>query len=75
MHMSQGSEFTYVIMPLMKSHYIMLQRNLLYTAVTRPQKGLIIVGERKAIYIAVMNNQTVERHTNLVISCHNHYRL
>ena len=64
-HKAQGSEFPYVIMPLMKSHYIMLQRNLLYTAVTRAQKGLIIVGERKAVYIAVMNNQTVERHTKL----------
>ena len=64
-HKAQGSEFPYVIMPLMKSHYIMLQRNLLYTAVTRAQKGLIIVGERKAVYIAVMNNQTVDRHTKL----------
>lgn len=64
-HKAQGCEFPYVIMPLMKSHYIMLQRNLLYTAVTRAQKGLIIVGERKAVYIAVMNNQIVERHTKL----------
>lgn len=64
-HKSQGSEFPYVIIPLMKSHYIMLQRNLLYTAVTRAKKGLIIVGDRKAVYIAVMNNKIVERHTKL----------
>ena len=66
-HKSQGSEFPYVIMPLSKSHYIMLQRNLLYTGVTRAKKGLILVGERKAIYIymAVKNNQIVERNTKL----------
>lgn len=64
-HKAQGCEFPYVIMPLMKSHYIMLQRNLLYTGVTRAKKGLIIVGERKAVFIAVMNNKIVERHTKL----------
>lgn len=64
-HKSQGSEFPYVIIPIMTSHYIMLQRNLLYTGVTRAKKGLVIVGERKAIYIAVMNNKIVERNTRL----------
>ena len=64
-HKSQGCEFPYVIMPLMKSHYVMLQRNLLYTAVTRAKKGLFIVGERKAIYIAVMNNKIETRNTRL----------
>lgn len=64
-HKSQGCEFPYVIMPLMKSHYVMLQRNLLYTAVTRAKKGLFIVGERKAIYIAVMNNKIEIRNTRL----------
>ena len=62
---AQASEFPYVIMPLMKSHYVMLQRNLLYTAVTRAKKGLFIVGERKAIYIAVMNNKIETRNTRL----------
>ena len=52
-------------MSLMKSHYLMLQSNLLYTAVTRVQKGLVIVGDKKAVYIAIMNNQTSERHTKL----------
>ena len=64
-HKSQGCEFPYVIMPLMKSQYIMLQRNLLYTAVTRAKKGLVIVGERKAVYIAVMNNKIETRNTKL----------
>lgn len=43
----------------------MLQRNLLYTAVTIAKKGLIIVDKRKNVYIAIMNNQTVKRHTKL----------
>ena len=64
-HKSQGSEFPYVVMPLMKSHYVMLQRNLLYTGVTRAKKGLIIVGDSKAIFIAVKNNKIVERNTRL----------
>ncbi|MBR0080135.1 MAG: ATP-dependent RecD-like DNA helicase [Synergistaceae bacterium] len=64
-HKSQGSEFPYVIMPVMMSHYVMLQRNLLYTGVTRAKKGLIIVGEKKAVYIAVKNNKIVERNTKL----------
>ena len=64
-HKSQGSEFPYVVMPLMMSHYMMLQRNLLYTGVTRAKKGLILVGEKKAVYIAVKNNKIVERNTRL----------
>ena len=64
-HKSQGSEFPYVIMPMMMAHYIMLQRNLLYTGVTRAKKGLIIVGEKRAIFYAVKNNKIQERNTNL----------
>ncbi len=64
-HKSQGSEFPYVVMPLMMSHYMMLQRNLLYTGVTRAKKGLILVGEKKAVFIAVKNNKIVERNTRL----------
>lgn len=64
-HKSQGSEFPYVVMPLMTSHFMMLQRNLLYTGVTRAKKGLILVGEKKAVYIAVKNNKIVERNTRL----------
>ena len=64
-HKSQGSEFPYVVMPMMISHYMMLQRNFLYTGVTRAKKGLILVGEKKAVYIAVKNNKIVERNTRL----------
>ena len=64
-HKSQGSEFPYVVMPLMMSHYMMLQRNLLYTGVTRAKKGFILVGEKKAVFIAVKNNKIVERNTKL----------
>ena len=64
-HKSQGSEFPYVIIPLMMSHYVMLQRNLLYTGVTGAKKALILVGEKKAIYIAVKNNKILERNTKL----------
>ena len=64
-HKSQGSEFPYVVMPIVKAHYIMLQRNLLYTGVTRAKKKLMMVGERNAVFIAVMNNDTVKRNTRL----------
>ncbi len=64
-HKSQGSEFPYVVMPLMMSHYVMLQRNLLYTGVTRAKKGLILVGEKKAVFIAVKNNKIEARKTRL----------
>ena len=64
-HKSQGSEYPYVVMPLMMSHYMMLQRNLFYTGVTRAKKGLILVGEKKAIFIAVKNDKIVQRNTRL----------
>ena len=64
-HKSQWSEFPYVVMPLMMSHYMLLQRNLLYTGVTRAKKGLILVGEKKAVYIAVKNNKIEARNTKL----------
>ncbi|MBE2200017.1 MAG: ATP-dependent RecD-like DNA helicase [Anaerolinea sp.] len=64
-HKSQGAEYPCVVMPLVTSHYMMLQRNLLYTAVTRAKKVVILVGTRKAINIAVKNNKTTQRHTAL----------
>ncbi|MBQ7196476.1 MAG: ATP-dependent RecD-like DNA helicase [Synergistaceae bacterium] len=64
-HKSQGSEFSYVVMPIMMSHFIMLQRNLLYTGVTRAKKGLIIIGEKRALFYAVKNNKIVQRNTML----------
>ena len=64
-HKSQGAEYPCVVLPVVMSHYMMLQRNLLYTAVTRAKKLVILVGTRKAISIAVKNNKTTQRHTAL----------
>ncbi len=64
-HKAQGSEFPAVVVPLLTSHYMMLQRNLLYTAITRAKKLCVLVGSRKAIAIAVRNNKVAERYTAL----------
>jgi len=64
-HKSQGSEYPVVIIPLHTQHYVMLERNLLYTAVTRGKKLVVIVGSAKALSIAVRNRRTHERHTRL----------
>ncbi|MBP6470945.1 MAG: ATP-dependent RecD-like DNA helicase [Chloroflexi bacterium] len=64
-HKSQGAEYPCVVVPVLAQHYMMLQRNLLYTAVTRAKKLAILVGTRRAIAIAVKNNKTTERHTAL----------
>ncbi len=60
-HKSQGSEYPVVVLPLLTQHYVMLQRNLLYTAITRAKKMVIIVGTRKAIAIAVGNDKVTAR--------------
>jgi len=52
-------------MPIVTQHYLMLQRNLLYTAVTRAKKLCVLVGDRRAIYIAVKNNRVADRYTAL----------
>ena len=64
-HKSQGSEFRAVVMPVHTTHYIMLQRNLLYTGVTRARELVVLVGTKRAISIAVRNDQVAERHTAL----------
>lgn len=64
-HKSQGAEYPCVVMPVATQHYLMLQRNLLYTAVTRAKKAVILVGTRKAINIAVRNKKVSERHSAL----------
>lgn len=64
-HKSQGSEFSAVVIPLFMQHFMMLQRNLLYTAVTRAKKLCIIIGQPKAVAMAVKNNKSVERITFL----------
>jgi len=64
-HKSQGSEYRAVVAPVTASHYIMLQRNLLYTAVTRAKKVCVLMGEKKAVGIAVRNNRPIQRNTAL----------
>lgn len=64
-HKSQGSEYQSVVMPLLTQHYIMLQRNLFYTALTRAKKLSVIVGSYKALYIAIKNDQPVKRNCQI----------
>ncbi len=64
-HKSQGSEYPAVIMPVHTTHYTMLQRNLLYTAITRAKRLLVLVGTRKALAIAAKNDATRRRHSRL----------
>lgn len=64
-HKSQGSEYKVVIIPLSTSHYIMLQRNLLYTAITRAKEKVVLLGSKKALTTAVQSNRTQKRYTLL----------
>lgn len=64
-HKSQGSEYPIVVMPILITHYVMLQRNLIYTGVTRAKKGLVIVGTKKAISMSVRNVTVDKRNTLL----------
>ncbi len=64
-HKSQGSEYPAVVIALTSHHYVMLQRNLLYTAVTRGVRLVVIVGDRKALGRAVSNDRIGRRHTTL----------
>jgi exodeoxyribonuclease V alpha subunit len=60
-HKSQGSEYPVVVLPMLTQHYMMLQRNLLYTAITRAKKMVVIVGTRKAVAMAVKNDKIAAR--------------
>jgi exodeoxyribonuclease V alpha subunit len=64
-HKAQGSEFPVVVLPMVTAHYLMLQRNLLYTAITRAKELCVLVGARRAIGMAVQNNKVAQRHTAL----------
>ncbi|MCD8015366.1 MAG: ATP-dependent RecD-like DNA helicase [Lachnospiraceae bacterium] len=64
-HKAQGSEYPIIVMPFTMSHYVMLQRNLLYTGVTRAKKILVLIGEKKAIAYATHNETTTSRNTKL----------
>ena len=64
-HKAQGSEYPIVVMPVLMNHYIMLQRNLIYTGITRAKKILVLVGTRKALSYAVRNVTVSKRNTML----------
>jgi len=64
-HKSQGSEYPAVIVPVVTQHYVLLQRNLLYTAVTRGKKLVVLVGTKKALALAVKNDKQQKRYTYL----------
>jgi len=69
-HKSQGSEYPCVILPLSTSHFIMLQRNLLYTAITRAKEIMVIIGSKKAMEQAIRNNRVVQRYTSIFKKSH-----
>ncbi len=64
-HKSQGSEYPCVIIPVVTQHYILLQRNLIYTAITRGKKLVVLVGTKKAIAMAINNVKSANRYTRL----------
>lgn len=64
-HKAQGSEYTAVVLAFLPQHYMMLQRNVLYTAITRGKKLVVIVGSGKAVAMAVHNSNILQRNTNL----------
>ncbi|MDP2644168.1 MAG: ATP-dependent RecD-like DNA helicase [Desulfobacterales bacterium] len=64
-HKSQGSEYPAVVIPLLTQHYLLLQRNLIYTAITRGKNLVVMVGTVKALAISVKNDKTTRRYTHL----------
>jgi exodeoxyribonuclease V alpha subunit len=64
-HKSQGSEYPAVIVPILTQHYVLLQRNLIYTAVTRGRRLVVVIGTRKALSIGIGNDKTEKRYTYL----------
>ena len=64
-HKSQGSEFPAVVVPVATQHFLLLQRNLIYTGLTRGKSFVVLVGQRKALSLAVRNSQAAERHSAL----------
>ena len=67
-HKSQGSEFPAVVIPLATQHYMLLQRNLIYTGITRGKKLLVTVGQKKALAIAIRNDRPQRRYSGLLVS-------
>ncbi len=67
-HKSQGSEFPAVVIPLAMQHFMLLQRNLIHTGITRGKRLLVLVGQKKALGIAVRNDKTQRRYSGLLAS-------
>jgi exodeoxyribonuclease V alpha subunit len=70
-HKSQGSEFPAVVIPLATQHYMLLQRNLIYTGITRGKKLVVLIGQKKALGIAVHNDRPQRRYSGLLASLRN----
>ena len=66
-HKSQGGEYPAIVIPVLRQHYVMLQRNLLYTAITRARRLVVLVGSRQAIAIAVKNAKVQDRRSGLAM--------
>jgi exodeoxyribonuclease V alpha subunit len=64
-HKSQGSEYPAIVLPLTRDHYMLLQRNLLYTAITRARRLCVLVGQPRALELAVRNDRVAQRNTGL----------
>lgn len=64
-HKYQGSEFPCIVIPIHSSHFIILNRNLIYTAITRGKKMVVVVGEKKALWMGIKNDEVKQRHTGL----------
>ena len=73
-HKAQGSEFPAVVIPLATQHYMLLQRNLIYTGVTRGKRLLVLIGQRKALGIAVRNDRPQRRYSGLLASLRGDHR-
>ena len=67
-HKSQGSEFPAVVIPVAMQHYMLLQRNLIYTGITRAKRLLVVVGQKKALGLAVRNDKSRKRYSGLLTS-------
>jgi exodeoxyribonuclease V alpha subunit len=65
-HKSQGSEFPAIVIPLATQHYVLLQRNLVYTGVTRGKKLVVLIGQKRALGMAVRNDRTQRRYSGLL---------
>ncbi len=64
-HKSQGSEYPAIVLTLVSQHYMLLQRNLLYTAITRAKRLCVVIGQPRALEVAVRNNRVALRNTGL----------